>query len=54
MDNLPKVIADREILHRADTQGPRITREQDIQLPDGTVHTVAFWSDSNGKLLRVE
>ena len=48
-----EILSDRPILHRADTQGPRITREQVIGI-DGAPFRISFWSDAAGRLLRVD
>ena len=50
---LPKVIKDMQVLHRADTQGPRITRVQTIAYK-GKLTQVNFWHDANGRLLYVK
>jgi hypothetical protein len=38
------IISDRNVLHRADTQGIVITREQVIEI-DGRRHRAVYWSD---------
>ncbi len=52
---LPTIIKTRNILHRATLHGagPRITEEQYIQTPDGSITVVQFWRYESGTLVRV-
>lgn len=52
---LPTVIKTRNILHRATLHetGPKITEEQYIRMPDGSISVAQFWRHDSGKLVRV-
>ena len=52
---LPEVIKTRDILHRvtAHETGPKITEEQYIRMPDGTITVVQFHRYDSGKLVWV-
>ena len=50
-----KVIEDREILHKAESDGPRVRRVQKIlNTKTGDIATVRFWYDSNNNLYKVQ
>jgi len=49
-----RVISDREVLHRSDARGVRITRVQIVEV-DGQRFKCDFWTQwENGKLIRVD
>ena len=52
---LPTIIKTRNILHRLTLQetGPRITEEQYIQMPNGSITVAQFWRHDSGELIRV-
>jgi hypothetical protein len=48
-----KLVGEKPILHRAETQGPRIVKVQYVQTPAGVV-AVDFWANfDGGPLIRV-
>ena len=50
-----KIIEDREIFHRAETEGLRVRRIQKIlHTETGDIMTVRFWYDINNNLVKVQ
>lgn len=48
----PRILIDHQVLHRADAQGPRITRVQIVEAL-GQLTKVIFWHD-NGRVIRID
>ena len=54
MNELPKLIETREVLHRATfDMGPRVTRIEVYEYL-GQRNEVKFWHDANGRLVWVD
>jgi hypothetical protein len=48
-----KILKKFDVLHRADSQGPRITRGEILLCPEGRQYAVSYWTDESGRLLNV-
>ncbi len=50
-----KIIEDREVFHRAGTEGLRVRRIQKIlNTETGDITTVRFWYDDSNNLVKVQ
>ena len=49
-----ELVGTRQVLHRANTMGPRITEVQTVRASNsGHRYEVDLWHDENGRLVRV-